>query len=136
MNQQIPLTLESIQKILTHPWKMPWIDFSFYHGTKTDLIIAGSHDFSYYHNLEIIADRPLNIQGHTEWSSGIDYPFIIAPQTEGNQADETIKTLQFRSDEGIALTITAESFFYNLDTVFYYKRDNLQPHQRLAYWLR
>lgn len=130
------LTPETLNQLLSNKWRLPWLDFYFYKYDRNDLIIAGSYDFSYYHNIEIIAHQPINIQGNTEWTSYPEMKFISALNISSDPTSNPIKILQFHSDEGIELTLTAESFSYNLDTVFYYKRDNLGANERLAEWVK
>ncbi|WP_272570017.1 hypothetical protein [Providencia sp. PROV255] len=127
-----PLTLCAINSILKYEWRLPWLDFYFHRFNGYELIIAGSHDFSYYHNIEIIAQRPIKIQGNTEWSTGVELKFIKAISTPDLTPTDPVRIMQFYSDDGLELTITAESFTYNLDTVFYYARENLQPGERIA----
>lgn len=108
-------------------------DFSVFSYDPGRLIICGSDDRSYYHKLEIIAEDPIYIQGEMDWYCDVDSDFIRA-NVDLPAGD--IRKLDFYSDDRLAFSVTAESFKVNFDLVFYYKRENLQPGERLAYWIK
>ncbi len=107
-------------------------DFSIFRYDPGRLIISGSNDRSYYHTLEIIAENPIYIQGEMDWYCDVDSDFIRA--NVGLPAGD-IRKLDLYSDDGLAFSVTAESFKVNFDRVFYYQCENLQPGERLAYWV-
>ncbi|MEQ9994859.1 MULTISPECIES: hypothetical protein [Pectobacterium] len=117
-----------VQKIKMHEWKASWLDFSIFSYDRGRLVIAGSDDLSYYHNLEIIFIQPTFIDGVTEWSCDVSEDFVrYHPES---------KTMEFYSDGERKLKVIAEDILVNFDTVFYYLRDSLTDGQRLAYWLK
>ncbi|POD91404.1 hypothetical protein BV924_21235 [Pectobacterium odoriferum] len=118
---------ELIEEINAREWKRPWLDFSIFSYDRGKLIVAGSYDLSYYHNLEITFIQPEFIDGVTEWSCDVSENFIKC-HAEG-------KVIEFYSDGERKLKLIAEDFLVNFDTVFYYPRENLTDGQRLAYWL-
>lgn len=117
-----------VQKIKMHEWKEPWLDFSIFSYDRGKLVIAGSDDLSYYHNLEITFIQPTFIDGVTEWSCDISEEFI--------KHFPEIKSVEFYSDGERKLKVIAEDVLVNFDTVFYYQRDHLTDGQRLAYWIK
>ncbi|MBA0186382.1 hypothetical protein WBW39_19890 [Pectobacterium versatile] len=117
-----------VQKINMHEWRESWLDFSIFSYDRGRLVIAGSDDLSYYHNLEIIFIQPAFIDGVTEWSCDVSEEFVrYHPES---------KAMEFYSDGERKLKVIAEDVLVNFDTVFYYLRDNLTDGQRLAYWLK
>lgn len=75
-----------IDDIKYHNWNASWLDFSvfFYEGNR--LTIAGSDDFSYYHNLEIIIENPSYISGVMDWSCDSNEEFIkLSIQNHGSK---------------------------------------------------
>lgn len=127
-----------INIIKNNTWNAPWLDFSIFHYEKEKLIIVASDDFSYYHNMEIRIDFPVYVQGYMEWSCDISDDFIRANigLNEEDIKNNAINSLTFFSEDKQMFTIVAKSFSVNFDTVFYYKRENLLPQQRLAYWVK
>lgn len=109
-------------------WTVSWLDFYIFSYEKNKLVIAGSDDFSYYHNVEIECYNPIYMKGNFEWTC----------DTTGELASvgDAKKKLLFMNDDGIALEVIADKFFINFDTVFYYYRDNLIEGQRMAAWVK
>ncbi|WP_240347042.1 hypothetical protein [Pectobacterium brasiliense] len=94
------------------------------------MVIAGSDDLSYYHNLEITFIQPTFIDGVTEWSCDIsDPPGLLSTFLKINLLNFTLMVKR-------KLKVIAEDVLVNFDTVFYYLRDNLTDGQRLAYWIK
>lgn len=108
-------------------------DFSVFSYGRGQLIICGSSDRSYYHSLEIIAEDPIYMQGEIDWYCDVSSDFIKA--NVGLPAGD-VRKLDFYSDDGLAFSVTAEKFKLNFDRVFYYRRDNLQPGERIADWVK
>ncbi|MCV9948573.1 hypothetical protein [Paenibacillus sp. BT-177] len=108
--------------------------------SRPKLVLAGSFDFSYYHNIEItfyevsflscpggvfsIECFRLANDKELEMLKTVSYGFLEGPVI--CMEDQTFGTRFF---------IAAESLDYELKTVFYYKRENLQPHESVAEWV-
>ncbi|MFP1733904.1 hypothetical protein ACLECU_16735 [Lonsdalea quercina] len=123
-----------INDIKKHDWKESWLDFSVFLYERGRLVIVGSDDLSYYHNLEITIETPSYINGVMDWSCDLDEGFMkISFQDNGSQK---LSTLEFYSDDELKFKVVGESISVNFDTVFYYKRDNLSTGERLAYWVK
>ncbi|WP_120807076.1 hypothetical protein [Yersinia sp. IP36721] len=123
-----------INDIKKHDWKESWLDFSVFLYERGRLVIVGSDDLSYYHNLEITIETPSYINGVMDWSCDLDEGFMkISIQDNGSQK---LSTLEFYSDDELKFKVVGESISVNFDTVFFYKRDNLSTGERLAYWVK
>lgn len=112
-----------------------WLDFSVYLYDKGRLIIVGSFDLSYYHQLEIIAENPSYVSGEMTWHADLQSDFIQANNGLDITESKAIKKLDFYSDDQLAFSVVADKFSVNFDTVFYYHREPLGENQRLAHWL-
>lgn len=120
-------------EIKNHNWKESWLDFSIFLYEKNRLVIVGSDDLSYYHNLEIIIETPSYISGVMDWSCDLDDDFIKVSNQDDIFCPSLI--LEFYSDNELKFKVIAEKMSINFDTVFYYKRDKLNTGERLAYWV-
>ncbi|MGH1337906.1 MAG: hypothetical protein ACRBFS_17425 [Aureispira sp.] len=100
-----------------------WIDFEF-RKYKNDIVLIGSKDFTYYHEIEIIFKNVKKYSLEENWSVDTSKDFII----KTNEA-------YFINNEDISFEkhfLQAQEVIFNTDTVFYYKRDNLKEGERLA----
>lgn len=123
-----------INDIKKHDWKESWLDFSVFLYERGRLIIVGSDDLSYYHNLEITIETLSYINGVMDWSCDLDDDFMkISIQDDGSKK---LSILEFYSDNELKFKVVGESISINFDTVFYYERDNLRTGERLAYWVK
>lgn len=116
-----------------------WLDFHVYKYDGHNLIIAGSTDLCYYHQLEIVFEGVFFFHGFfSGWHSDTSQPVFVLP----DNVDEL--NLQFEIEQGYTLfmfkaedyknnvIVAAEKISFNTDTVFYYLRENLEPNQRIA----
>lgn len=123
-----------IDDIKKHDWKESWLDFSVFLYEKNQLVIVGSDDLSYYHTLEIIIESPSFINGVMDWSCDLDEEFIkLSTYVDGSFE---ISVLEFYSDSELKFRTSAEKISVNFDIVFYYKKENLNIGERLAYWIK
>lgn len=123
-----------IYDIKKHDWKESWLDFSVFLYKKNQLVIVGSDDLSYYHTLEIIIENPSYINGVMDWSCSLDEDFIKSSTYIDGSRESLL--LEFYSDSELKFKITAEKISINFDMVFYYKKENLNIGERLAYWVK
>ena len=73
----------------------------FYEGNR--LTIAGSDDFSYYHNLEIIIENPSYISGVMDWSCDSNEEFIkLSIQNHGSKI---VSILEFYADNELRFKV-------------------------------
>lgn len=113
-------------------------------GTASKLRIVGSFDASYYHNVEIELIGTEFFQGAFCWTCSPDETGLIQrldPRRSQrliarNRLDGPQALLQFPNDDGKAVIASCHSLGFNTDTVFYYWRENLQPGERIAAWVK
>lgn len=117
-------------------------EFKIISKTEYDLILAGSFDFAYYHDVEIIFSD-VEFIFCPGYSFNID-KFRLATQKE---ILEISKFMNGYADAGIVIcledTYHNEKYFivtqqvnYKFGLVFYYNRENLQPGERIADWVK
>ena len=121
--------------------KRLWFDFHVlsYDGRK--LIIAGSEDLTYYHQLEVIFEDVFFFSGYfDEWHSDTSQPVFILPNLE----TELKLNLEYEivagnhlfifktEDHNNDVIISARKVSFNTDNVLYYFREDLKENQRLA----
>ncbi|AFI92510.1 hypothetical protein EXT68_17095 [Pectobacterium parmentieri] len=121
-----------VSAIKEHDWKQSWLDFSVFLYDRERLIIVGSNDLSYYHTLEIIIESPSFVQGILDWPCDVNHDFIKI--SKDNLEDEFI--INFHSDDEFTFKAIGKHISINFDTVFYYKREDLKPGERLAYFVK
>ncbi|WP_323637298.1 hypothetical protein [Pectobacterium polaris] len=121
-----------VSAIREHDWNQSWLDFSVFLYERDRFIISGSHDLSYYHNFEIIITSPSFISGIMDWSCDVNDEFIRV--SKSHLEDEFI--VEFYSDNEFTFKVIGKDISINFDTVFYYKRENLKPGERLAYFIK
>lgn len=121
----------------------PFFDFEIAKMNGVDLTLVGSKDFSYCHTLEIIFKDVFHVSMNSKWSVDTGNPFLFIP-TDKEQFDFNVK---FDVERGnIIFAFVAENFLtsfyiaskdleFNTDVVLYYKKEDLQPGERLADWV-
>lgn len=118
-----------------------WFDFHLWRYDGVNLVITGSDDLSYYHKLEIIfTDVFYASTFFNGWKSNTEKPVIEIPSTsvnkELNERFEIeqgyqvfiIRTEDYKND----IYIAAKEIDFNLDTVYYYFKEDLKSNERLA----
>lgn len=121
-----------------------WFDFHLWRYDGRNLVISGSTDLTYYHKLEIIfTDVFFASTFFAGWHSDTDKPVIEIPNTELNMELNIkfeieqgyqifiIKTEDYKND----IYVAAKKIEFKTDTVYYYKRENLDDNERLADYL-
>jgi hypothetical protein len=117
-------------------------DFEFLSYSNFELKIAGSFDFAYYHNVEIIFHGVSFVMCSTKFH---DATIRLATEDERSCLIENYKIDYMEEDEIVFCFereksenyfIVAEGFSYNFDIVLYYKKENLVEGQRLADWVK
>ncbi|WP_196295012.1 hypothetical protein [Hymenobacter ruricola] len=138
MTDETRKTVEEIDTIIR---QNAWFDFCVGSSNGNDLVITGSTDFCYYHELEITFHNVFFASVYFQnWKSDTRLPvFIIPEQAEAYQMNFQLEIEQgfdlfiFRvEDSKTDVIIAAASISYNTDTVLYYYREDLQPGMRLA----
>lgn len=135
---EVRKTVEELDNLIR---QQLWFDFQVFSYIGSDLIISGSTDFAYYHQLELCFHNVFFASAYfRNWRSDTTKPvFVIPEQLESYQSNIQLeieqgcrlflfKTEDFKND----VIIAAESLSYNTDTVLYYYREDLLPGQRLA----
>ncbi len=106
-----------------------------------NLIIAGSFDFCYYHNVEIKFSDVYFFSGDFDWTRNDN---TKAMEVESEFAYQNSRRFKFvfntdnvhYSNDKERIVIWASAIEYNTDTVLYHKPDKLEKGQRLADWLK
>ena len=121
----------------------PYFDFEISKMNGVDLILVGSKDFTYSHTLELVFKDVFRVSMNAKWSVDTKDSFISI-LTDKEQFDYNVK---FDIEQGnVVFAFAAEGFssaFYivskdiefNTDVVLYYKKEELQPGERLADWV-
>ena len=115
--------MNKIEQINSFVKNKHWIDFEF-RESGNDIVLIGSKDFTYYHEIEITFKNVKKYSLEENWSVDTSKDFII----KSNEA-------YLINNEDIPLEkhfLQAQEVIFNTDTVFYYKRDNLKEGERLA----
>ncbi|MCF6404879.1 hypothetical protein L3C95_18410 [Chitinophaga filiformis] len=143
MENNLTEIANQIDTIIRH--ERLWFDFTVFHYDGRKLIIAGSDDLTYYHQLEVIFEDVFFFSGYFDgWKSETQEPVFILPDAETalalNIEYEIVegyhlfifKTEDYRND----VIIAAGNVSFNTDTVLYYFREDLQENQRLAHFVK
>jgi len=121
--------------------KRLWFDFHVYSYDGRKLIIAGSEDLTYYHQLEVIFEGISFFSGYfDEWHSDTSKPvFILSSLDTESKLNLEYEILagshsfMFKTEDQITdVVITARKVSFNTDTVLYYFREDLKENERLA----
>lgn len=120
------------------------VDFRIQAYDSVNLMLTGSFDFSYYHEVEFNFHEVSYISLPADFS----YPkFRKATSEEITEigkiiavdAEETVFCIEAetsRSLEKLPFFVVAESVSMNEGLVFYYERDNLKEGERIAPWVK
>ena len=134
-------TRETAKKIDVFIRQNAWFDFDVANYDSRNLVVRGSTDFCYYHELEIHFHGVFFVSAYFRgWKSDTTKPvFIIPEQQEDYQLNYQLEIEQGYDlfifnieDSENKIIIAAESISYNMDTVLYYYRKDLGPGMRLA----
>jgi hypothetical protein len=107
------------------------------------LVIAGSFDFSYYHNVEIIFEEVTYISCPVSFDNAT---FRLANKSERSYLkdklfdgwEDTIICICINEDISDACVkhfIVAKNIKYTFKNTYYYKKDNLQKDECIADWV-
>jgi hypothetical protein len=104
----------------------------------------GSIDFSYGHSLEITFEDVYHLSVNRIWRTDTSKP--VLKLVEGEEAFSLNKKYSIEQgnvlfkiipeDINTAFYIAAKGISYNTDKVYYYKKDNLAPNERIADWVK
>jgi len=121
-----------------------WFDFHLWKFDGENLVISGSTDLIYYHNLEIIfSDVFFASIFFKDWQSDTQKSVIEIPDVDLNKKLNIkfdiekgyqifiIRTENYKTD----IYVAAKEIDFNTDTVYYYQRENLKDNERLADFL-
>ena len=105
------------------------------------LIVAGSNDFCYYHNFEIVFEEVFYFSG-VLWEWRVPYEGIplrmehLRPEPiHADNADGQIFIFS-KADGTDQLIVGASTVSYNTDTVYYYEREGLKKNERISSFCR
>lgn len=111
-----------------------WFDFHVFKFEHNKLIIAGSTDLSYYHEMEIIFENVLSYSGpFSTWMSKVDEVVFEKLDTQ----DHHSPVFRFKTDTPQEeVIIAAEKVSYNTNSVLYYYREDVPENAQLAYFVK
>jgi hypothetical protein len=117
-----------------------WFDFDVFICDADKLVIAGSKDLCYYHEMEIIFENVFIAKGFFHgWHSDTSKPVFIQPENVDAFDKEydlepgyTVFVFKTEDNDQDDVIVVAKKVSYNTDTVFYYEREDLQEGQRIA----
>jgi hypothetical protein len=120
-----------------------WVDAQIYYYRRDELSIAFGSDLVYSHSAELVFERPLFFSGPFSWSTSPDRKPIVQLLTskETKQLAEKYLIempslmLRFSDDDERDILAVSVAVSTKLEVVYYYKRENLGPGERVAYWL-
>ena len=134
-------TRKAVEEIDVVIRRNAWFDFQISTYDGSNLIISGSTDSLYYHELEVTFHNVFFVSGYFhDWKSDTTHPVFRTPEQE----EAYQMNFQFEIEEGYDLFIfkvegskndvivASESISYNTDTVLHYYREKLEPGMRLA----
>ncbi|WP_431685758.1 hypothetical protein [Hahella sp. NBU794] len=121
-----------------------WFDFEVFSFNANELIILGSRDFSYYHQLEIKFLDVAYFSGTPSWGSNphITAVFSLIEESKAlkvlqeKKVNGYFEVFEFPTDDGASIIIAALDIVVNMDTVYYYLRENLKENERIADWVK
>ena len=120
-----------------------WFDMEVlkYDGYK--LTIAGGIDLCYCHRLEIIFEDIFFIKSYMSgWQSCTSQPVFIIPENEYEltlryEIEQDYQLFIFKTEDLLNdVIIAAKDVQYSDDIVYRYYRENLQPNERLADFIK
>lgn len=121
-----------------------FFDFNVYEYRRDKLIVAGNHDLTYSHTLELIFHHPLFFTGYFDLKTSPQEKDVVqhlSPKEETIINDfytniEGYKRYKICGDES-DIIIYAESLEIKWKTVLYYKpEDGFKKDENYAYWLK
>ena len=138
MTNEMRKAVEEIDAVIR---QNAWFDFQVSSYDGSNLVISGSTDFTYYHELEVTFHNVFFASGYfRDWKSDTTQSVFRMPeQEEAHQMN-----FQLEIEEGYELFIfevedskndvivVVRSISYSMDTVLYYYREKLEPRMRLA----
>lgn len=134
-------TRKAVEKIDAVIRQNAWFDFEVSSYDGGNLVVNGSTDSSYYHELEVTFHNVFFASGYFRgWKSDTTCPVFRTPEQE----EAYYMNFQLEIEQGYDLFIfkvegsknnvivASESVSYNTDTVLHYYREKLEPGMRLA----
>ena len=108
------------------------------------LIIVGSDDFCYYHQVEIIFKNVKYFSGVFEWRTTPNKYGIMELMNEKsrqslvekNRIPDLANGVMFINDDKVEIMVIAEEILISFGTVFYYFRENMKAGERMAEWVK
>lgn len=128
-----------------------WVDMEVYSaGSRSDLVIAMAQNLTYYHQAALVFSEPSYFSGPFSWTtmsaaglsdedqvlrvlSAAERDALMVTEAEAGRAEGFL--FEIRTDEDTTVRIGAAGVSLDPTMVFYYRREDLEPGQRLAYWV-
>ena len=120
-----------------------WLDFHVLSFDGSRLIVAGSTDLIYFHEIEIIFENVFFISGFLKgWHSDTKKEVFVLPENEKElnekwEIEQGYQLFLFKiEDYNNDVLIAAENVLYNSDVVYYYERPGLKENERIAEFVK
>jgi hypothetical protein len=115
-----------------------WFDFHVLRFDGKKLIVAGGTDLMYYHSLEVIFEQVFFVSGiFQEWRSDTSSKVFFIPDNivelnlrYGIEPEYQLFAFKLQEQSEYFL-VAAKALSFNMDTVYYYQRENLRPNERI-----
>lgn len=141
----IKLKIQEINQILE---KFDWLDFQIIRSStfeKEVVVLHGSKDFSYYHNIEITIIGAIFVCFPNSWTCEPSNDATIQFYEKYSSAWKNISNflnfypsaniISFSNDEQVNIFCFFDDLHFDCTTVYYYERENLGPNERVADWV-
>jgi hypothetical protein len=123
MDNQISGILESLNSFIK---KKAWLDFELLSLRGGTVIIVGSTDFTYFHELEVKFDDVFFIHCNTSWKTDTSYDVFVVPTLEEerkinfeNSIEEGHFLIKIISDFKNSFYISAKQISVSFERVHY-----------------
>lgn len=108
------------------------LDFSVHEYDGNKMTIVGSTSPEHFHQLEIVIEGVLYVKGVMMWGSNVSQEFLSSSDAAFSTEDLESSLSFLDTDGKEAFKVSGMKIFYNLDTVFYYEKEDLKEGERVS----
>jgi len=136
---EIKSTLKFLNEFIEEKAFIDFFKVASYNGR--ELIIYGSNNFTTCHQLTIIFHDVSFFSGDFEWSRDDENELIQLIEIDETPGSEKFK-FRFQSDgyyhsnHQHKIEICAKAISYNTDIILYFEKENLEPGEKIAEWVK
>jgi hypothetical protein len=136
--------LPDLRRVQEYLDEQSWVDMAVYSaGYRSDLVVAMAKDLTYAHEASLSFADPSYFSGPLTWTTSSEGGQALRvlsaderkalPDPDAASAEGFL--FELRTDEETTVLIGASAVSIEQALVFYYRRDELKPGERLAYWV-